>query len=65
MAEEDLDKTTFLKILTRTMANNACTADAVSIQNPVLFELVLLTTFPHVHTCITLSNMEHFIMKCG
>lgn len=30
MAEEEADKTAFLKTLTRQMANNACTADAVS-----------------------------------
>lgn len=30
MAEEDADKASFLKTLARQMANNACTADAVS-----------------------------------
>lgn len=31
MTEEDADKTTFLKTLCRQLANNACTADAVSM----------------------------------
>lgn len=31
LIDEELDKMTFLKVLTRTMANNACTADAVSL----------------------------------
>lgn len=33
MIEEEADKTAFLKTLTRQMANNACTADAVSYYN--------------------------------
>lgn len=31
MVEEDVDKVCFLKTLTRQMANNACTADAVNL----------------------------------